>query len=131
MDRSSRHCSFALTAAFCVATLCNFDWRAWPIALPTVAKAQSIPPPDGARPSSEEVDLPTPPVLLLDQVVELERLLIKLGFEPGKADGLIDGETRSAIRSFQELADLAVDGEPSQELLEALREIAAYQSNGG
>ena len=58
-----------------------------------------------------------------DDLRELEELLAKLEFAPGKVDGVVDEETRAALRLFQEFAGLPIDGEPSPALLEELREV--------
>lgn len=47
--------------------------------------------------------------------------LAGLGYEPGPADGIMGSKTRWAIRDYQEHAGLRVDGEPSQALLEHLK----------
>jgi len=54
-------------------------------------------------------------------VKELQELLNSKGFDAGEADGRIGRQTRSAIRSFQQAASLPMDGYPSGQLLEALR----------
>lgn len=52
---------------------------------------------------------------------ELQRLLIRNGYDIGKADGIIGSRTRSAIEEFQGAAGLPVDGHPGQKVLRALR----------
>lgn len=56
-----------------------------------------------------------------DQLTELERLLVRLGFDPGPVDGVADGATASAIEGYQSFAALRVDGVASLALLEELR----------
>ena len=60
----------------------------------------------------------------------MESLLSELGLEPGRVDGVIDGQTRSAISEFQEMGGLPVDGEPTGELLFELREVAGALNGG-
>jgi hypothetical protein len=69
---------------------------------------------------------PLPPI----DLAELEALLDNLGFPPGEIDGMIDADTRAAIRDFQATAGLTVDGRPSAELLEELR-AAHLELTGG
>lgn len=69
---------------------------------------------------------PLPPI----DLAELEALLDNLGFPPGEIDGMIDADTRAAIRDFQTTAGLTVDGTPSAELLEELR-AAHIELTGG
>ncbi len=52
---------------------------------------------------------------------ELQKLLIKNGYDIGKPDGIIGSRTRAAIEAFQESAGLPVDGHPGQKVLGALR----------
>lgn len=54
--------------------------------------------------------------------VELQQRLIRLGYDIGKADGIMGSRTRAAIEAFQESAGLPVDGRPGQKVLGALRE---------
>lgn len=65
------------------------------------------------------------------ELTELEQLLGALDFEAGSADGVVDDQTRAAIRLFQEFADLPVDGEPSEALLTELREVAKLLGKDG
>ena len=51
---------------------------------------------------------------------DLQRRLADKGFHPGPADGVAESHTESAIRDFQLQAGLAVDGEISVPLLQAL-----------
>lgn len=45
-----------------------------------------------------------------DDVDELQRRLLELGFNPGKADGVLGAQTASALRDFQRNTGLQVDG---------------------
>lgn len=47
----------------------------------------------------------------------VERQLDKLGLKPGRVDGIIDGDTRKAIRRFQRAAGLPVTGFVTQQTL--------------
>ena len=67
--------------------------------------------------------------LTAGELTEMETLLDQLGFPPGPIDGVIDEESRNAIRDFQVTAGHKVDGEPSFALLDELR--AAKAELGG
>ena len=56
---------------------------------------------------------------------EMKQLLQKLDFQPGPIDGTLDPATVAAIESYQETAGLPIDGQPSQALLEDLRDVAS------
>ena len=66
-----------------------------------------------SSPASEN----NPPKTLL---ADIQRILIKQGLLPGKADGILNQQTEDVIRTYQKKAGLAEDGQPSQELLEKL-----------
>ncbi|MDP3494692.1 MAG: peptidoglycan-binding protein [Hyphomonadaceae bacterium] len=55
------------------------------------------------------------------QVTEAQRLLVRLGFAPGTADGKMNARTAEAIREFERDNDLPVTGEASVSLLRQLR----------
>jgi hypothetical protein len=57
-------------------------------------------------------------------IAEIQRLLARLDFDPGPADGVMGRKTVQAIASYQGIAGIAVDGKPSASLLEELREVA-------
>ncbi len=57
------------------------------------------------------------------ELVELERMLKRLDMEPSQPDGIVDGQTQTAIRMYQQIAGLPIDGEPSTELLDDMREV--------
>jgi peptidoglycan hydrolase-like protein with peptidoglycan-binding domain len=61
------------------------------------------------------------------EVQEIEHLLQDLGFTPGPVDGVLDAETQTAIRAFQQVAGMAEDGTPSPALLDELRAVAGGQ----
>jgi TPR repeat protein len=54
-------------------------------------------------------------------VADIQRALADLGYDPGPVDGKMGGRTRAAIRTAQQQLGLGVDGNPSLELLIALR----------
>ncbi len=56
-------------------------------------------------------------------IVEMERLLTRLDLAVGTPDGVIDEDTTQAIRLYQEIAGLPVDGKVSQDLLADMREV--------
>ncbi|MFZ1414544.1 MAG: lytic murein transglycosylase [Defluviicoccus sp.] len=58
-------------------------------------------------------------------VIEMQMLLGRLGFDAGGADGVVGSRTRDAIRDFQRTAFLPADGFPSPGLLDRLRVAAA------
>ena len=45
-----------------------------------------------------------------DQVVNLQKSLKKLGFDPGVIDGIFGGKTEAAVKQFQASKGLLVDG---------------------
>jgi membrane-bound lytic murein transglycosylase B len=66
----------------------------------------------------------TPHALDTRGVRELERLLGRLGYHVGRADGRITAQTRSAIRAFQHRRHLDVTGRATSEVLEEARSAA-------
>lgn len=63
--------------------------------------------------------------LTRQQVIDLQRQLKALGFEPGLADGIIGARTRTAIKAFQRSVGLPQDGYPSPEVVARVRALAA------
>ena len=63
-----------------------------------------------------------------NDVAEIQRLLKLLAFEPGNTDGQLTPETTEAIRSYQGIAGLTPNGQPSVELLSSLRAITGAGS---
>ncbi len=53
--------------------------------------------------------------------LELQRLLARLGYDPGGVDGIVGPRTRAAVKSFQQDRGLPPDGHPDSEILERLR----------
>ncbi|WP_306027162.1 L,D-transpeptidase family protein [Stappia sp. MMSF_3263] len=73
------------------------------------------------------LELPREPLRILvtrtspqERLRDLQRVLDRLGYEPGPVDGVIGRKTRAAIRLFQEGAELPVTGEPTDVVLKAL-----------
>jgi N-acetylmuramoyl-L-alanine amidase len=58
-------------------------------------------------------------------VMELQRMLNDLGFDPGAVNGLFDERTARAIREFQHNAGLVVDGVIDDEVFKVLKIYAA------
>ncbi len=65
-----------------------------------------------------------------EELVEMERLLARLDLAPSTADGIVDQQTRHAIRLYQQIAGLPVDGEPSPALLTDMREVVRILDGG-
>lgn len=57
-------------------------------------------------------------------MIRLQTLLNKLGFDAGKPDGIAGSGTRAAVKRFQRKALLPPDGHPSFGLLERLENVA-------
>ena len=101
--------------------------RLWPLALPLLLLViaggvawflfwheQRMPPGEGMVGTATAVD-----------VVAIKQLLRQLDFIPGPDDVGLDPATREAIRQFQAAAGQPATGEPSAELLDELRQVAA------
>lgn len=54
-------------------------------------------------------------------VVELQRRLTRLGYDPGPADGRIGPKTRAAIRDYQKNSGLRADGQVTATLMQRIR----------
>lgn len=63
--------------------------------------------------TSEDAPVETPSIL----VQQIQERLRRLGYNIGPADGLLGPKTREAISTFQWQKELAIDGEPSYQLL--------------
>ncbi len=62
-----------------------------------------------------------PPALSNAQVKELQRILVSLGYDVGKVDGIIGANTRAAVKAMQIKLGLPADSYPTAELLGRLR----------
>ena len=62
--------------------------------------------------TSREAAKPTP-----ELISDIQKILIRLDFDPGPPDGIAGERTTNAIREYQEFVDFEVDGRPSEELL--------------
>jgi peptidoglycan hydrolase-like protein with peptidoglycan-binding domain len=85
--------------------------------------------PDGAA-VTEEPSGAQPWNLNGAELVEMERLLVRLALEPSSSDGIVDRQTKRAIRLYQQIAGLPVDGEPSRALLTDMREVVKILDSG-
>ena len=65
------------------------------------------------------------------ELVEMERLLARLDLGPSTADGIVGNQTVAAIRLYQEIAGLPIDGAPSRALLADMREVVKILEDGG
>lgn len=63
-------------------------------------------------------------LLTRTQKEELQRLLIRMGFDPGPVDGKVGSKTRVAIRGFQKKQGVPADGYANIELLNRARNAA-------
>ena len=57
-------------------------------------------------------------------IFEMQRILARLDLAPGEPNGVLGDETIDAIRLYQQMAGMPVDGEASQALLADMREVA-------
>jgi len=60
------------------------------------------------------------PELSFDEIKQLQRILVRRGFDVGKVDGIIGSLTREAIKTEQKRLGLPADSWPTPELLGAL-----------
>ena len=56
-----------------------------------------------------------------DQRIELQEILVALGYDTGGIEGVLGTRTREAIRAFQRAKGLPMDGHPSLALLDRMR----------
>lgn len=57
----------------------------------------------------------------IDAKVEtIQRLLLRLGYQPGDADGVMKPTTQFAIMKFEEQEGMPIKGDPSSAILDAL-----------
>ncbi len=74
---------------------------------------------DGAPPMQR--GRPGIPMLSADEAKELQRQLVKRGFDVGEVDGRLGAATRSAVKAMQKKLSMPADSYPTPELLSALR----------
>ena len=63
------------------------------------------------------------------QLSESQRLLERLGYSPGSADGKLTPKTQDAIRAYEKDNELPVTGEASVTLLKQLRAATVNSDN--
>ena len=56
-------------------------------------------------------------------IAQTQKVLIRLGFNPGTPDGIMGQKTRTAISAFQKQAGLPVNGKIDIKLIKALQEV--------
>jgi peptidoglycan hydrolase-like protein with peptidoglycan-binding domain len=64
----------------------------------------------------------------LEEMEGVQKALAKLGFDPGKIDGLDGPNTQRAVRAFQAHATIKIDGIVGNETRKALAEELAAKS---
>ncbi len=84
-----------------------------------------------AGPGASRVPEPSNHNLNTGELVEMERLLARLDLGPSPADGIVGNQTEAAIRLYQEIAGLPIDGAPSRALLADMREVVKILEDGG
>jgi membrane-bound lytic murein transglycosylase B len=77
-----------------------------------------------AEPAEAEAPSPRAPQLSVARVRELQRLLRRLGFRPGPADGAVGERTREAIRDFERSVGRRITGEATPPVLRAAQRAA-------
>ena len=99
-------------------------------------KARRLAPVTGSKPAAAAqpklvVKPPPPADTTLDKagIAEVQRLLTRLAFKPGPADGVLGQRTISEIKLYQKFAGLTDDGKATSGLLQELREMVRGMSN--
>jgi peptidoglycan hydrolase-like protein with peptidoglycan-binding domain len=82
------------------------------------------------EPEARKVSEPQDKNLNDGELVEMERLLARLDLGPSTADGIVDNQTKAAIRLYQEIAGLPINGAPSRSLLADIREVVKILEDG-
>lgn len=72
----------------------------------------------------------TSPQLRGDDIAEVQALLGRLGFDPGRVDGIYGSDTAGAVAEFQRNAGLIVDGSCGRETVVALRRLSRHTGQG-
>lgn len=96
--------------------LLNYN-HAYSYALAVGVLADRIAGMSGVQAAWPATDLP----MSRDQRIELQEILVSLGYDTGGIDGILGTKTREAIRSFQRTKGLPTDGHPSIGLLNRIR----------
>jgi hypothetical protein len=132
----------ALAALIVVAAAGLWLWRQGrlePMLSPVrslVAKIESMVPGSGAKTGASSATTmakdaaPTTAPVDAATILEIKQLLAKLELGPGPMDGTLDPTTQAAIRTYQQMAGVPVNGQPSQALLRDLRAVVADQAKG-
>ena len=66
--------------------------------------------------------------LNLDDLEGVQKALSKLGFDPGKIDGVDGPNTQKAVRAFQAHATIDIDGKVGKQTRQALKDELASKS---
>ncbi|MFQ5467390.1 MAG: peptidoglycan-binding protein [Kiloniellaceae bacterium] len=108
--------------------------RAEPAADPASADSHGLTnapaiPPAPRTPARKTATRASPHGLNLLELVEIERMLVRLDLNPSTPDGVVDSKTESAIRMYQQIAGLPEDGKPSRDLLDDMREVVKILDN--
>jgi N-acetylmuramoyl-L-alanine amidase len=64
----------------------------------------------------------------LDDLEGVQKALAKLGFDPGKIDGIDGPGTQAAVRAFQAHASIGIDGKVGKQTRQALVDELAAKS---
>ncbi|HEU4340573.1 MAG TPA: peptidoglycan-binding domain-containing protein [Candidatus Binatia bacterium] len=84
-------------------------------------------PPKREQPSS----LGSTPTATSHEIKRAEQALNVQGFNPGRIDGKIDGETKEALREFQKRNNLDVTGDLDKETAEKLGVLLGVDGSSG
>jgi peptidoglycan hydrolase-like protein with peptidoglycan-binding domain len=84
--------------------------------------AAVIPPLPHPSPARGRIRLPEPPAVIPPPVVEIQRELARLGLYAGAIDGVPGARTSAAIAAYETAAGRPVTGQPTAELLEAMKQ---------
>jgi len=88
-----------------------------------VATRPAVPSWDNGTDFADRASPQEPRTLGSVELMEIERMLARLDLDPSDADGVVDQQTESAIRLYQQIAGLPVDGTATVELLHDMREV--------
>ena len=68
--------------------------------------------------------------LNLDEIEGVQKALSKLGFDPGKIDGIDGPNTQKAVRAFQAHASIGIDGKVGKQTRQALVDELGAKAGG-